>query len=905
MVINLDVSFGSWISHRRKALELTQAQLAHLAGCSLSAIRKIESDERRPSTQVANLLGQHLKIPTPERDLFLKVARGEVSTVRLPDALYALDGLAATTSSMVSPPAEREVMSNLPMPSTALVGREFELGELTHLLTDPACRLLTLFGPGGMGKTRLAEEVARALRGRFPSGVYFVPLTQVSEAQYIAPAIACALGVKFHGTDGLETQLVNSLRHKQALIVLDNCEHLLDGMHLATDILSRATGVKLLVTSRERLNLPGEWVFELNGLPVPLNDQVGHVENYSAVALFVQAARHAHTGFTLTQDDKPHVVRICHLVGGLPLAIELAATWVRVLTCAEIADELARGLDFLSTPRRDTPDRHHSIRAAFDQSWNLLTAQERAALSTLSAFQGGFRRDSAEQVSGADLRLLTSLVDKSLLRRVDGRYDMHELIWQYARSHLEASSVALNEALERHSRFYLGWLADMDQPLKDARQAESVQAIAVEIENVRTACRWAGAHLQAAEAASATSAALDGSLPALFWFFEMTSRYQEAINLFEQMVRDLEPDGAPVAAAPAVEMETVALGHALACLGYFLFRSGQFNRARPELERSLSLLGPLAGSPSRASRTALSDAYFYAGSMLYLMGDYERGRQMLRDCLDMKRALGDTWSMGGIYFHLGNSALLMGQYGEAQHDFDESLALVRGLNDLVARLRVSSTLSAVLYKQGSYERARQLAQETVTLCKTAGDRWSKAQALKIVGLASLAQNPSNRDGSRDESRRCFDESLEIMRDLGDLFHLAQLLCEVGRFEMEAGESDNARCYFLESLSTAREANLPHLAPDSLLGLAELYKGAGQARPALELVTLALRHTSGPDVRGRAESLRDALAAELGEQQAGEATARGAVADLAGVMDKILIEASCDEVSSPLPMIEFT
>jgi transcriptional regulator with XRE-family HTH domain len=330
------VSFGGWVVQQRKALDLTREQLARRVGCSVSGLRKIESDERRPSRQVAELLADCLQVPCDQRPTFVKAARGVERVERL--------GTPLTVSAAVrTKPAPPCPASNLPTPSMPLIGREDELAMLARLLRDSQCRLITLAGPGGVGKTRLAIEVASTQRELFSGGVCFVPLASHTSSEFIAPAVADALGFVFSGPLDPQVQLLNHLRQKSLLLVLDDIEHLLEGAGLLAEMLEQAPGVKLLVTSRERLNLRGEWLFDIQGLPVPPLDQVDRAAEYSAVALFVHSAKRAQVGFELRAEDRPWVARICQSVEGMPLAMSwrrprcslagklsrrLSATWI-------------------------------------------------------------------------------------------------------------------------------------------------------------------------------------------------------------------------------------------------------------------------------------------------------------------------------------------------------------------------------------------------------------------------------------------------------------------------------------------------------------------------------------------------------------------------------------------------
>ena len=378
-------------------------------------------------------------------------------------------------------------MANLPLQTMPFIGRTDEITAIVHQLTDPACCLLTLVGPGGMGKTRLAIEVAKYIAETRPpvDGIYYVDLQPVISGDVLMTTIANTLAILVSGSDDPRTQLLAYLNGRNSLILLDNFEQLLGSVDLLTDIVKIAPDVKLLVTSREALNIQEEWVWEVGGLQVPGLQAEASIESYSAVQLFVERARRSHQNFTLIGQETV-VTRTCQLVEGMPLAIELAASWIKALSCTEIAIEIQRGLDFLTTNKRNVLERHQSMQVVFDHSWRLLTEAECQAFPRLSVFRGGFRREAAEYVAGASLAVLAGLVDKSFLRvNPDGRYDIHELIRQYAEERLDSLQDAKSEIQERHCIYFSDFLVQHQATLRSSKQATALDEIGNEMDNIR------------------------------------------------------------------------------------------------------------------------------------------------------------------------------------------------------------------------------------------------------------------------------------------------------------------------------------------------------------------------------------------------------------------------------------
>ncbi len=350
---------------------------------------------------------------------------------------------------MMHPTAE---LHNFPLQPTPFIGRIDEVTEIADMLTDPACRLLTLVGAGGIGKTRLSIRVATQDLPDFVYGIFFVPLQPVPSADLLVSALADALSFSLRGQESPETQLVNYLQDKEMLLVLDNFEHLMpQGIELILTLLQACPSLKLLVTSREVLNLQEEWLYHVRGMPTPRHKEKTNIESYSAVQLFVERTRQVRRDFSLA-DEQAHVVRICQLVEGMPLAIELAASWTKMLPCSEIVSEIQHNIDFLTTNLRNVPEHHRSMRAVFDQTWKLLTRKERDVFKRLSVFRAGFRYKAAKRVTGASLPVLSTLIDKSLLQtEPDGRYQIHGVLRQYGAEQLVQQPEDVTRVYDLHS----------------------------------------------------------------------------------------------------------------------------------------------------------------------------------------------------------------------------------------------------------------------------------------------------------------------------------------------------------------------------------------------------------------------------------------------------------------------
>ncbi len=502
-----------WVLGRRSLLKGLMLQALHTL-----VVKHLEREEHAAGIDYANrLLALEPWREETHRHLMLLLTRSRQRSAAL--AQYEICRRALAGELNVEPMPETTALynrikaaaapppHNLPPQPTPFVGRGSELAEIASYLNNPNAQLLTLVGPGGIGKTRLALQAAArcvepeaSVEPRFSDGVFFVPLaaegvTDAPQHSLIA-AMADALRFDFQGPVHPQAQLLNYLRERDLLLILDNCEHLVAEARRLGDILRLAPGVKLLVTSRARLNLQEEWLMEVKGLDFPPTaEAIADSSAYSAIMLFVQQARRVQAGFIFTEADRADVVRICQLVEGVPLGIELAASWLRVLSCREIAAEIEKGLDFLTTTVQNVPERHRSLRAVFEYSWNLLAPAEQGVFRQLAVFRGGFQREAAARVVGVSLPVLAGLVDKSLLRRdASGRYEIHDLLRQYAEEKLQADPAESTKVHDAHCRYYAELMSGHKAELKGEDVSAALTVLNAERENVRAAWNWAVSH---------------------------------------------------------------------------------------------------------------------------------------------------------------------------------------------------------------------------------------------------------------------------------------------------------------------------------------------------------------------------------------------------------------------------
>jgi predicted ATPase/DNA-binding SARP family transcriptional activator len=843
---------------------------------------------------------------------------------------------------------------NLPVSLTSFHGREQELIDLDGVLADPECRCISLVGPGGIGKTRLALQAAEQHPAGFSHGVAFTPLASVGSVEAAIPAMAGAIRLSFYGPSDPRDQLLNALRDKQMLLILDNVEQLLgEGplqasfVELVVEILQRAPGVKLLVTSREALNLQGEWVFEVGGLAFPETEQTERSDEYAAVALFIQRARRASPGFASNEADLAAIAQLCRLVEGMPLAIELAATWLRVLSPAEIAEEIEASLDFLSASVRDLPERHRSMRVVFDQTWQRLSAREREVLSQLSVFRGGFTRQAAEQVAGASLPVLSTLVNRTLLRRAAaGRYELHELVRQYSAMHLVADPEAHAAAQKRHYACFLALAEAAEQALKGRDQSEWLGRLEQEHDNLRAALEWALESDQPAPDGEELALRLSG---ALRWFWRMRGHFHEGRSWLTKSLQQ-RPEKRTTARAAALlgkSLLTNALGdlgaaclpaeesaaiyrelgdphglaEALEFIGSTLVWEGEASLGRARLEEALALcrkagdqwgealalyrlggsLADYAGDPTGRAmleecasiledvgeKYVLTSVLIALGILDVGFGEYAAARARFEHGLAMAREIEHPWGMADALTNLGCVYRILGEYSAAQSHLEKSLQVYQAHGRSIWETDVQCALAENALSQGDLTTARFHLQAASDLLGTAGSKWLRTLVRTFRGLLA------HYEGDGVAAMVLLEEARALAREGQFRPDLARSLIALGRVKRTLGQVLPASELLMEGLELFRA--LGHKlgianAIEELGALIAVYGDGVQAAMLLSTAN-ALRERIGaplpPVDRLAHDSVVGACRAQLGETAFAQAWARGAARPWQDVVEQVL------------------
>jgi len=704
----------------------------------------------------ADLLSDKLPAKVQLRDM----GERRLKDITQPVHLYQLT--APDLPSDFPPLATEEVTNhNLPTQLTAFIGRETELASLKALLADDRNRLITIVAPGGMGKTRLSLETARQMAPAFPQGIFFVPLDRITSAELIVQSVVEVLPIFLASTESPKSRVLDYLRDRTVLLVMDNFEHVLEGATFVQEILKAAPHVQILATSRAKLNVTGEAVFNIEGLT--FGD--GSSEKDSAIQLFVQSARQTQPAFELNGTVLPVMTQICQLVDGMPLAILLAAAWIDTLSIDEIAVEIEQGIDMLETEKRDVPHRQRSVRAVIESSWNQVDPSAQPLLRRLSVFRGGFTRAAAQEAAGASLRGLAQLVDKALVRRDpnSGRYSIHELLRQYAEEQLAHSAEEERSAHEDHAKYFADFMKAREIPLHDHRGKTALLEVEADFDNIRLAWNY-WTNKQDAHHLLAFSSAL-------WQFCELRGSYAPAIQFFGGAAQKLAGNEPEVLWARAE----------------FRARQSWFTALIGLPDEGLRMAQESIHTLSQLNKHEISVEIFTCAIMnAMVLNKIELITQISQDMLERAEQSGDTWERGWALIWSAYVLLLQGQPVEALRTGQEALTIFERSNSPFGTSAASGfSLAPIALLIGDIGAAKEYFLRGMQAAEEIKHLLLLQRTYDGLGMVALMENDP------EQAQQFFLKSLRISQESGQTREMLASLLELANVHVAQGNLDEA------------------------------------------------------------------------------------------------------------------
>jgi len=791
------LTFGKWLRQQRRTLDLTQEVFADQVGCARITLRRIESDALKPSKELALILLEKAGIPKSEREAWLPFTRG-------------LAELPARQSN----PSPQFVRNNLPAPLTNFIGREKDQADVIHLIATH--RLVTLTGSGGVGKTRLSIQVASELLSEYPMGIWLVELASLTDPALVPQAVCAVLGVIPDGDTSPLEALTNYLRSKKILLVLDNCEHLVDACaRLSVSLLRSCPDLRILTSSREALDILGEQAYRVPSLSLPNSKSILNIiQESEAVTLFVERARASQHDFELTEFNASFVAQICQRLDGIALAIELAASRVKMFKVEQIAERLNNVFDLLTSGNRTALPRQQTLRALIDWSYNLLSEEEKTLLRRLSVFMGGWTLDSAEAVSSdSDASdLLTRLVDKSLVvaDHEHGnvvRYDLLETIRQYAREKLIENGEE-HTARERHLEYFVKLAEDNQSRRKTADQKSAFQQMKVELDNFRAALDWSleqenkNTVVNGVRIANALDWS-DASEEGLKWLQKGIAFIPHGIFEFDLLRANAMTNTAPM-----------------------LINRGESKAAIETLHESIALYRSIPSADKRGWVTAL-----FLLSWAIMDSDYARSRTYARESVAMARDLGEAgkWDLAMALYWEGCIALRQIDYENGKSLIEEGLSIFREVGDSISAADTLHARGQLESNVENYEAALKYYRQAKDIKVEYG---LKASEIFILNDMFTSER---RRGNYEAARKKVEECIAYLRDRGTPYHLAGSLWQLGDVLIDLNEIEQSTIHLRESLQISQYLPTARYKGFCLFSLIKSLKLQGKIKDAVLLL----------------------------------------------------------------------